>query len=135
MATKFKKAIWKGINGLESRSNLTVVPKHSVPDVTNLFGGEFVLTIYNEKTQNEIRKVRFVTEKQENTKKSTVVHRTLVARQFSTKVVISVSAIKGLRLLLTDVTRTFLERKETLERESFVKTCQKFGLSPDIYLK
>lgn len=68
--------------------------RNNHPASANILRGRFILTIKDEGSKNEIWKAQFDAHGHENYMKSSIVHNTAVAREFSTKVFISTASIK-----------------------------------------
>lgn len=124
----FSYAIKLDIDGLRSSQTWAIVSSNSLPAFENTLGGRFVLNIRSGGTKNEIWKARFVVRGYRDSMKSSIVCSIAVARQFSTKIIISVASIKSLRLFSTDGSQEYIQSEEKLQREVFVMLCKKFVL-------
>lgn len=131
----FKDAIQKEIGGLEKRNTWKVVPKATLPPDANILGGRFVLAIKNGGTSQETWKARFVVQGHKDSMKKSLVHCVSLAKQFSTKIILSIAATMDFKLFTTDVTQAYLQSMELLNRKVFVQPCSAFPLSPDMVLQ
>lgn len=134
-ASMFKKPIKKEIDGLIAQNTWKVVCRDEVPDKANILRGRFVLAIKDEGTEREVWKARFVVQGHRDNLKKSLVHDITVARQHSIKLLIGLASIFNFRLFSTDVTQAYLQSKESLQRNIFVKPPKEFGLQTNELLK
>ena len=109
------------------------------------FGGRFILALNNAGTDGELAiaialhngllKARYVAQGHRDMDKSYMVHNITNLRQSSTRIIVSVAAIKGFRIFSHDVTQAYFQSEEKLTPQVFLlpkKTdVEHFGLSQD----
>jgi hypothetical protein len=78
----------------------------------NIMGGRFVLTIKDSGTSKEIYKARYVVQGFRDKKKNSLIHDASTQKQQSTKLLIGLAAIFGLRIFSTGVTQAYLQSAE-----------------------
>ena len=98
-------------------------------------GGRFVLAIKDEGTDKEVWKARFIVQGYRDKLKTSLVHDTSTARQYSIRILTGLAAIFGFRLFSTDVTQAHLQSAENLMRDVFITPKGEFELSKDQLLK
>lgn len=129
----FKKAMRAEVTGLEKRKTWNVVQKESLPPRPNILGGRFALTLKIFGTTNELPKARYVAQGHRDLDKQFMVHNITTLRQSSTRIIVSVAAIKNFRLFSHDVTQAYLQSDERLTRKVFLspkkKDMEHFGIS------
>ena len=117
---EFDKAKRKEVSGLEKRNTWRTVRKDSLPLRPNILGGQFVLSLKNVGTDCELPKARYVAQGHRVLDKPFMVHNITTLRQSSTRIIVSVAAIKSFRLFSHDMTQAYLQSDETLTRKVFL---------------
>ena len=102
-SSKFCTAKEEEVNGLQKRETWQVIPKASLPHKANVLSGRFVLTLKNLGSADEKPKARYVSQGNCDREKAHMVHNITTLRQISTRIIVSVSVIKGFRLFSHDV--------------------------------
>ena len=119
-SSKFRKAMEQEVDGLQKRETWRVIPKSSLPNKANVLSGRFVLTLKNFGSADELAKARYVAQGNRDREKSRMVHNITTLRQSSTRIIVSVSAIKGFRLFSHDVRQAYLQSEDKLTRKVFL---------------
>jgi phosphoenolpyruvate-protein kinase (PTS system EI component) len=94
--------------------------EEDLPADANKMRGRFVLTIKHKGTNEEVLKARFVVQGFCDSEKSTIVHTAVLARQASTRVVVSLARAFGWDIQSHDVTQAYLQA-EGMNREVYIK--------------
>ena len=100
---RFDETKRKKINGLIKRGTWKIVARNEVPENANVMGGRYVLTIKDEGTNTEVWKARFIVQGYRDKLKTSLVHDTSTARQYSVRIRIGIATIFGFPLFSTDV--------------------------------
>lgn len=132
---RFDEAKKKELKGLWDRGTFKVVLKEDVPKDANVLGARFVLSIKDEGTKREVWKARFIVQGYRDKMKTSLVHDSANARHHSVRLLVGLAAIFGFRLFSTDVTQAYLQSREKLLRDVYVKPSKEFELGPNQLLK
>lgn len=110
-----------------------------MPDNANILGARFVLGIKQPNTPKEAAKARYVAQGCGDREKPFIVHNLSTLRQSSTKVIVSTSAVFGCRLFSHDVNQAYLQSKDAMARDLYVKVrprdAKYFGLAENELLR
>ena len=117
---EFAKTMRKEGLGLETRNTCKMVLRDSVLSSPSILGGRFVLELKNAGTVSELAKARYVAQGHGGIHKSYMVHNITNLRQISTRIIISVAAIKSFRIFSHDEAQAYLQSEEQLTRLVFV---------------
>ena len=109
--------------------------RDKVTDNANDMSRRFVLAIKDSGTRNEVWKARYVLQGHKDKMKRSFVHDTSTARHFNIKMLVSLAALFGFRLISTDVTQVYLQSAEKLSQNVYVKPSSEFELDPNQLLK
>lgn len=136
---EFRKAMTDEVDGLKKRGTWKVTFKRDLPSDPNILGGRFVLTLKNVGTGNELAKARYVAQGHRDTEKTTMVHNITTLRQSSTRIIVSVAAVKKFRIFSHDVRQAYFQSSEKLTREVYLQPKERdmehFGITQDQILK
>jgi hypothetical protein len=108
--------------------------KDDVPSTANKMRGRFVRTIKDINTANKIIKARFVAQGYKDQDKNTIVQSAVLARQSSTRTVVSLAAAHGWDIQTHDVTKAYVQ-DELLQREIYLITPKELQLAPNRMLR
>lgn len=111
---QFENAIKAEIVGVEKESTWKIVSKSNIFKSETVLGGTFELAIKNSGTTYEALKARFIVQGYKDAMKSSLVHNVYVARQYSTKLIVSLAVIFNFRLFSTSVNQAYLQSTEKL---------------------
>ncbi len=117
MSSALKAARKAEFNGLRARKTWSVVKIDSIPLDANIICGRFVNILKNVGRHEETAKARYVGQGFKDQMKPFLVHNNPTLRQSSTKIIVSVAAVKGFRISLLDVTQAYLQAKDKFSRE------------------
>ena len=117
----FEVAKAEEINGLRKRKTWRVMSQKDHPERANVLSGRFVLTLQNVGTKEEKAKARNVSQGHRDKQKRKMVHNVTSLRQSSTRLIVSVAAVKGFRIFPHDVTQAYLQSDEKLTRQLFLR--------------
>lgn len=135
----FQEAKQKEIDGLKERSTWTAVRIDSIPRNANIVGGRFANVLKNVGTDKEFAKARFVAQGFNDRMKPFIVHNTPTLRQTSSKIMVSASVILGFDIRLLDITQAYLQSKDKLSRDIFIRPrkddLKYFGFDDEMILK
>jgi len=110
-----------------------------MPDNANILGARFVLAIKQPNTPTEVAKARYVAQGCGDRDKPFIVHNLSMLRQSSTKVILSTSAVFGWRLFSHDINQAYLQIKDAMARDLYVKVrprdAKSFGLHENELLR
>lgn len=118
---RFQKAARKEVAGLYERGAFRVVKMADVPAGANIISGRFVYTLKNVGSKDEMAKGRYVAQGQSDQAKPFVVHNLATLRQRSTRLLVSTSAILGIRVFAHDITQAYLQSEELFARELYLR--------------
>lgn len=118
---QFQAAARKEADGLQERGTFKRVKKRDVPADANVIGGRFVFTLKNHNTPQEFPKARFVAQGHRDKAKEFVVHNLATLRQRSTRLLVSTSAVLGLRLFAHDITQAYLQSRDKFSRQLYLR--------------
>ena len=126
-------------DGLVTRGAFRRRLRTSVPPHANVLGGRMVKVIKRVNTADASAKARFVAQGNTDKAKAFVVHNLSALRQSSTKILVSTSAVLGFRIFSHDVNQAYLQSKDKLSREVFVRPrardARYFGVRDDEVLQ
>lgn len=122
VSPQFIQAKHDEIKGLQRRETWRIIRKRDLPPQANILGGRFVLTLKNLGTNEETAKARYVAQGNRDKEKPHMVHNITTLRQSSTRLIISVAAVKGFRIFAHDVKQAYLQSEEKLQRKRIWKT-------------
>jgi hypothetical protein len=105
----FMKAKLQELEGLKKNGTWQEVWSHEVPKGAKKMTGRFVLTIKEKGTENEVLKARFVAQGYKDPAKYLVVHIAVLARQSSTRLVVSMSMTHGWELQSLDISKAYVQ--------------------------
>jgi len=108
-------------DGLISRGAFRQRLRTSVPSNANVLGGRMVKEIKRVNPADASAKARFVAQGNTYKAKAFVVHNLSALRRSSTKILVSTSAVLGFRIFSHDVNQAYLQSKDKLSREVFVR--------------
>jgi len=115
------------------------VYKDDMPDNANILGARFVLAIKQPNTPTEVAKAHYVAQGCGDRDKPFIVHNLSMLRQSSTKVILSTSAVFGWRLFSHDINQVYLQIKDAMARDLYVKVrprdAKSFGLHENELLR
>eukprot|EP00170_Pyropia_yezoensis_P002393 contig_10047_g2397 len=115
------------------------VPKASVPGGATVLGARFVDAFKKVGTNNEMPKSRLVGQGHRDRAEPFIVHSASALRQSSTRLLVSTSSVLGIRLFLHDVDQAYLQSKDKLTRDIYLKLSREdaalFNLAEDEFLK
>ena len=131
----FQKAIEKEIAGLQENEVYEVVDRDTIPANSNILGGRFVLSIKNVDTADELFKARFVAQGHRDRDKNTLVHTATSLRHRSIRIIVALAVILGFKLWTQDVKQAFLQSKQPLAREVYIRPTPEFLLTREKLLK
>eukprot|EP00171_Calliarthron_tuberculosum_P003183 IDg3183t1 len=120
-STPFELAKREEIHGLVTRNVWHVVNRRDLPDSANIIGARFDLKIKNLGTDRAKAKARFVCQGFRDELKDFIVHSSPTLRQSSTKIILSVSAVLNYRIAMVDFIQAYLQAKEKLARNIYLK--------------
>lgn len=115
----------KELSGILKREIWQKVSEADIPKNANILGGLFILSLKNCNTPGEKAKVRYVEQGFNDRDKPYMVHDVSTLRMSSIRIVLSTSAVVGLRLLWHDVTQAYLQSKSNLKREVYIRPKQR----------
>ena len=92
-----------------------------MPPKAKVLGGRMVKVIKRFNTADASAKARFVAQGNTGKANAFVVHNLSALRQSSTKILVSTSAVLGFRVFSHDVNQAYLQSKDKLSREVFVR--------------
>ena len=108
------------VKGLLKRKTWRVIPKTQLPTGANVLSGRFVLTLKNVGSDTQRAKARFVAQGHRDKEKRVMVDNFTSLRQSSTRLIISIAAVKGFRIFAHDVNQAYLQSEEELTRQLFL---------------
>jgi len=114
-------AKWAEADGLKHRRAWKKVHKRDVPAGANILGARFVNAIKQPNTPAEKAKSRFVAQGFGDKEKPFIVHNLSTLRQSSTKLIVSTSAVLGWRLFSHDVNQAYLQSRDAMTRDLYVR--------------
>lgn len=113
-AWKFNEAIIKELEELVTSETWKTVCREEVSPYANILNSRFALAVKDEGTKTEIWKARLVVQGHRDSVKQSILHKTSVARQQSTKLIVWIAAICGFQLYSSDVALSYLEVQKDL---------------------
>lgn len=129
----------KEAEGLLRRGAFERVSRSSVPEGATILGGRCVDAFKKVGTDEEMPKSRLVGQGHKDKANPFIVHSASALRQSSTRLLVSTSAVLGYRLFLHDVDQAYLQSKDKLSRDIYLKLrhddAQLFGLAEGELLK
>lgn len=117
----FQQAKKVEVDGLVTRKIWHKVPLKSVPSDANIVSGRFLLTLKNVDTPDETPKVRYVAQGYSDVHKQFIAHDLTTLRPTSIRLILAIAATKNLRLFTHDVTQAYLQSKEMLTRDVYLR--------------
>jgi Reverse transcriptase (RNA-dependent DNA polymerase) len=117
---EFLQAKLDELQGLKNNGTWEEVWETDLPADANKMRGRFVLTIKHKGTNEEVLKARFVAQGFCDSEKSTLVHTAVLARQASTRVVVSLARAFGWDIHSHDVTQAYLQA-DNMHRAVYIK--------------
>jgi hypothetical protein len=124
---EFLQAKLDELQGLKNSSTWEEVWEQDLLADANKMRGRFVLTIKHKGTNEEVLKARFVAQGFCDSEKSTLVHTAVLARQASTRVVVSLARAFGRGIQSHDVTQAYLQA-DGMHRAVYIKLPAKLNL-------
>lgn len=121
-AAPFCASAQREVDGLLARGAMTVAKKRSRPKGANVVGGRFVHTLKHVGSPKEQRKSRYVAQGHKDRDKLFLVHNLTTLRERFTKIVMSTSAVRGLRLFAHDLNQSYLYSKEKMTRDVYLQS-------------
>ena len=121
LTPEMEAAKWAEADGLKRRRAWKKVHKRDVPAGANILGARFVNAIKQPNTPAEKAKSRFVAQGFGDKEKPFIVHNLSTLRQSSTKLIVSTSAVLGWRLFSHDVNQAYLQSKDAMTRDLYVR--------------
>lgn len=133
--SRCSEVIQKKIKSLGNKHTQEIVPVKNLLALANALEGRYVWSIKNEGLKNKIWKVTFVVQCHKEKMKSFPVHNKPFARQYATKILISLAAIKHLQLISTDINLAHTQSEKTLCCNIYGKPSNSFGPKSSKVLK
>ena len=121
LTPEMEAAKWAEADGLKHRRAWKKVHKRDVPAGANILGARFVNAIKQPNTPAEKAKSRFVAQGFGDKEKPFIVHNLSTLRQSSTKLIVSTSAVLGWRLFSHDVNQAYLQSRDAMTRDLYVR--------------
>lgn len=123
--------IQKEIKGLDNKHTWDIVLVRNFPSFANVLSRRFLLTIKDDGSKNETWKASSVAQYHKDNMNFSLLHNISIARQYSTKIFISIAAIKKLRFFSTNINQAYIRSEEKLQRENNFNPSNIFGLEFD----
>ena len=129
----------KEVEGINKREIWEIISRDGVPNDAIVLGGRFVLAYKNYGTPEETETARYVAQGHKDKEKGFVVHNVTTLRASSTRILVSVAAIKGFKIFADDVRQAYLQNEHELTRDIYLlpKACDRkcFDLGENEILK
>jgi hypothetical protein len=117
---EFLQAKLDEIQGLKNNGTWEEVWEQDLPADANKMLSRFVLTIKSKGTCEEVLKARIVAQRFCDSERSTLVHKAVIARQASTRIVVSLARAFGWEIQSHDVTQAYIQA-DGMHRDVYVK--------------
>lgn len=90
-----------------------------IPGNVNEVGSLFILSVKNVATPDEATKVRYISQRYDDSEKFILVHDLTSLRPTSIRCILSIALINILHLFIHDVSQTYLQSAEQLSRKIY----------------
>jgi hypothetical protein len=124
---EFLKAKLAELSGLKSKGTWKEVWEKDVPSHASKMRGRFVLAIKNKGTGEEVLKARFVAQGFCDREKNAIVHTAVLARQASTRTIVSLACAFGWNIQSHDVTQAYLQADD-IQRDIYLRPPTELGI-------